>query len=104
MKLAWLLGCVAGKYVTEYDLDGVNYSTEARNIGLSRFMVNGRASVGFKKVHLFAEAALLPLFEKTVTAPVSYSTCVRHRCVWVLGLIKSKNKERGHEAPFRLFE
>ena len=65
---------VAGKYVTEYDLDGVNYSTEARNIGLSRFMVNGRASVGFKKVHLFAEAALLPLFEKTVTAPVSYST------------------------------
>ena len=65
---------VAGKYVTEYDLDGVNYSTEARNIGLSRFMVNGRASVGFKKVHLFAEAALLPLFEETVTAPVSYST------------------------------
>lgn len=65
---------VAGKYATEYALDEVNFMTEARNIGLSRFMVNGRASIGFNKVHLFAETALLPLFEETVTAPVSYST------------------------------
>lgn len=66
---------ISGRYVREFMSDGVRYRNEARDFGLSRFMLSGRVALGYDKLYVFAESALTPMWDKSV-APSTYTTSV----------------------------
>ena len=63
---------VMGRMDTRFERGDTRVHEQAKGFGLSLFQVNGRASVGIKRINFFAELPLLPMFEKDSTNPEVY--------------------------------